>query len=124
MICYDRDAASGAEQTQRTLQQVFECVELVVDFDAERLKHFCEFFLTACGVDERIYHLEQLLYRVDALCVAGFHDCRGQTAGVLELAEQMEYIGKPLFGICVDKARGGHVAAAVHAHVERAVPTE
>jgi len=70
MVGDDGETAAGTEHLERLPEQVAQGTGLVVDLDAQCLKHLGEFFLFLSWVDKRLYDREKLLDGVDRRFVA------------------------------------------------------
>ena len=124
VIAQHRAPALRGEQIQSLGERTFEHGELVVDFDADRLKGLAgrvSGVAASCGGNGIAHDLGQLTRRGDR---AGGDDRTGDATGVALVAVALEDPCEGPFVGGVDEIGGRATLAAIHSHVERPVVAE
>ena len=105
-------------------KELFQCLDFVVDLDAQGLEHLCQLFFLLFWVDKRFDNLQQPGNGCDWRVLAGFGNCRGEFACLPQFAVEVEDVGKFRFRGFGYELGGIPVSLPVHTHIQCALPAE
>ena len=119
----DREAPAGPEDPNRSSEPVFECAELIVDCDSQRLEHERRgIVFSAASNAQTADQIDEILGRFEGSGVALRHDRSGEPSRTGKLTILRE---NPLqvFDRQIREQRGSSLesAASVHSHVQGAL---
>ncbi len=124
MIGDDDKSSAGLEHGESLLQEVAQRLDFAVDDYAQSLKHLSQLLLLLARIYERLHYGKELLHSGYGRLLTRLDYCSGNAACRLQLAIEIEGVGKLLLGIIGYLPSGCACGVTVHTHVERAVPTE